>query len=137
MLSVRTQMVFIVGVVCHELVRLQMILCCSSSYSSLPPLLSSALCELHGNTNLEVCNKCGREYLRDYRTRTSQGIFVHFTGECIKLYSCIEGIQYHFCNYCLPQVVTVMTQNVVDVLKTLSLTLEKVFLKVSGTKPLR
>ena len=25
--------------------------------------------ELHGNTNLEGCSKCGKEYLRDFRTR--------------------------------------------------------------------
>lgn len=40
----------------------------------------SALAELHGNTNLEVCKKCGREYLRDFPTRTSRGIFFHETG---------------------------------------------------------
>lgn len=37
--------------------------------------------ELHGNTNLEVCSKCGQEYLRDYRTR-KLGVKVkeHLTG---------------------------------------------------------
>lgn len=27
------------------------------------------LSELHGNTNLEVCEKCKRQYLRDFETR--------------------------------------------------------------------
>ena len=34
------------------------------------------LFELHGNSNLEKCSKCRREYLRDFRTR-SAGVKVH------------------------------------------------------------
>ena len=34
--------------------------------SGLPP---SQLAELHGNTNLETCQKCKRQYLRDFETR--------------------------------------------------------------------
>jgi NAD-dependent SIR2 family protein deacetylase len=30
------------------------------------------LTELHGNTNLEHCMSCGKNYLRDYRTRKSE-----------------------------------------------------------------
>ena len=29
------------------------------------------LSELHGNTNLEVCEECGREYMRDTRVRNA------------------------------------------------------------------
>jgi NAD-dependent SIR2 family protein deacetylase len=28
--------------------------------------------ELHGNTNIEICSKCQREYLRDFRVRNAQ-----------------------------------------------------------------
>ena len=34
--------------------------------SGIPP---SELAELHGNTNLETCQQCGRQYFRDFETR--------------------------------------------------------------------
>lgn len=36
--------------------------------------------ELHGNTNLEYCKKCGKEYLRDFRCRTAAKVHDHETG---------------------------------------------------------
>lgn len=45
--------------------------------SGVPP---SCLAELHGNTNLEVCTKCGAEYMRDFRVRTAQKVHDHKTG---------------------------------------------------------
>ena len=30
------------------------------------------IAELHGNTNLEVCEKCQTGYMRDFRTRCAQ-----------------------------------------------------------------
>jgi len=44
------------------------------------------LYELHGNTNLERCPKCGAEYMRDFRTRNStKGVHHHGTGRtCTK-----------------------------------------------------
>lgn len=36
--------------------------------------------ELHGNTNLEVCQKCKRGYMRDFRTRTAKTCKEHKTG---------------------------------------------------------
>ena len=38
------------------------------------------LAELHGNTNLERCKKCGHEYMRDYGTRNARHVFSHETG---------------------------------------------------------
>ena len=32
-------------------------------------LSRAELAELHGNTNLETCKKCSRQYLRDFDTR--------------------------------------------------------------------
>lgn len=29
------------------------------------------IAELHGNTNLEICEECGREYMRDHRVRNA------------------------------------------------------------------
>eukprot|EP00330_Aristerostoma_sp_ATCC50986_P007006 CAMPEP_0114581122 /NCGR_PEP_ID=MMETSP0125-20121206/5261_1 /TAXON_ID=485358 ORGANISM="Aristerostoma sp., Strain ATCC 50986" /NCGR_SAMPLE_ID=MMETSP0125 /ASSEMBLY_ACC=CAM_ASM_000245 /LENGTH=395 /DNA_ID=CAMNT_0001773075 /DNA_START=86 /DNA_END=1276 /DNA_ORIENTATION=+ len=43
---------------------------------------SRKLAELHGNTNLEVCRSkgCGKQYLRDFRTRTAQKVHDHQTS---------------------------------------------------------
>jgi NAD-dependent SIR2 family protein deacetylase len=38
------------------------------------------LTEMHGNTNLEHCVKCSRNYLRDYRARTAEKFDEHRTG---------------------------------------------------------
>jgi NAD-dependent SIR2 family protein deacetylase len=36
--------------------------------------------EVHGNTNLEICKKCGQNYMRDFRVRTAQKVHEHKTG---------------------------------------------------------
>jgi len=36
--------------------------------------------ELHGNTNLEACHGCGKEYLRDFHTRVARGVHDHETN---------------------------------------------------------
>ena len=38
------------------------------------------LSEVHGNTNLEVCIKCKKEYMRDFRVRNAQRVHEHKTG---------------------------------------------------------
>lgn len=45
--------------------------------SGIPPDIIS---ELHGNTNLEMCTTCGREYLRDFRVRNAEKVHDHKTG---------------------------------------------------------
>jgi len=38
------------------------------------------LAEVHGNTNLEICGQCGKNFLRDYSTRTTCEVHNHKTG---------------------------------------------------------
>ena len=40
----------------------------------------AGLFELHGNSNVERCTKCGMDYLRDYSVRTARGVMLHKTG---------------------------------------------------------
>ena len=50
-------------------------------FSSPPSGLSPAqLSELHGNTNLETCRKCQRQYLRDFETREACHVYDHSTS---------------------------------------------------------
>ena len=60
---------------------------------------SDKLAELHGNTNLEVCiNKfCGKEYLRDYITRSAQDVKDHRTGRYCT--NCGHGLHDNIINF--------------------------------------
>jgi NAD-dependent SIR2 family protein deacetylase len=50
--------------------------------SGLPSIM---LAELHGNSNLETCQKCHTKYLRDFRTRTAVQVHDHATNrKCTK-----------------------------------------------------
>ena len=44
--------------------------------------------EFYGNTNMEVCSACGREYLREYRVRTAKTNTDHRTGRQCDTPSC-------------------------------------------------
>lgn len=41
---------------------------------------SHNISEVHGNTNLEKCTSCGREYMRDFRCREAQKVHDHKTS---------------------------------------------------------
>lgn len=46
------------------------------------------IAELHGNGNLEICSSCGRDYLRDYRTRNQKQFDNHLTGRTCDNHLC-------------------------------------------------
>ena len=46
------------------------------------------IAELHGNTNLEICRKCGKDYMRDFRARTAKPVHEHATGRLCDNASC-------------------------------------------------
>merc|ERR1719436_99592 len=43
-------------------------------------LPASAISELHGNGNVEICEDCGRRYFRDFKAVRQNHTFDHFTG---------------------------------------------------------
>lgn len=44
--------------------------------------------ELHGNTNIEKCTKCGKKYFRDYKVRNNPEVHNHKTGRKCLITSC-------------------------------------------------
>lgn len=44
--------------------------------------------EVHGNTNQEICMKCKKDYMRDFRTRNAQKVKEHKTGRKCDNTSC-------------------------------------------------
>ena len=55
--------------------------------------------ELHGNTNLEVCTKCGREHMRDHRVRNAQRTKDHLTGRNCDTPSCNGALKDTIINF--------------------------------------
>ena len=49
---------------------------------------ASNIAELHGNTNLEICEECSREYMRDHRVRSAQKVKEHRTGRMCESVGC-------------------------------------------------
>jgi NAD-dependent SIR2 family protein deacetylase len=43
-------------------------------------ILPEKIAELHGNTNKEICQKCKKEYMRDFGVRNAQEVYDHNTG---------------------------------------------------------
>ena len=46
------------------------------------------IAELHGNINVEICEVCGREYLRDVRVRVAKSVTEHRTGRMCESERC-------------------------------------------------
>lgn len=55
--------------------------------------------ELHGNTNLEFCIKCKKEYLRDFRVRNSSHVNKHATGRICSVPKCGGELQDTIINF--------------------------------------
>ena len=53
--------------------------------SGVPP---EKIVELHGNHNLEVCTKCGKDYMRDFKVRKPQKAHSHLTGRKCDNHTC-------------------------------------------------
>ena len=60
---------------------------------------SDMIAELHGNTNLEICSKCSREYLRDFRVRNAQEVHDHKTGRKCEDPVCIGDLHDTIINF--------------------------------------
>ena len=59
-------------------------------------ILPERISELHGNGNIEVCEKCGHEYLRDYDIdRVQRGS--HWTGRRCVLPNCRGKLSKYLC----------------------------------------
>ena len=57
------------------------------------------LSELHGNTNLEKCLKCGAKYMRDFRTRTARAVHDHKTGRLCDNLKCQGPLEDSIINF--------------------------------------
>jgi NAD-dependent SIR2 family protein deacetylase len=49
---------------------------------------ATKIAELHGNSTMEVCATCGKQYMRDFRARTSSGSKKHETGRMCSVPTC-------------------------------------------------
>eukprot|EP00928_Gymnodinium_smaydae_P021266 TRINITY_DN18280_c1_g1_i2.p1 TRINITY_DN18280_c1_g1~~TRINITY_DN18280_c1_g1_i2.p1 ORF type:complete len:552 (-),score=66.54 TRINITY_DN18280_c1_g1_i2:61-1716(-) len=63
----------------HSIVRYVISQNCDGLHrrSGLP---ASAISELHGNSNVEICESCGRRFFRDFKAVRQTRTFDHFTG---------------------------------------------------------
>ena len=70
---------------------------------------ASKISELHGNTNLEICEDCGRDYLRDERVRNAKKTKEHRTGRNCELEGCNGHLKDTIINFGEP-----LNSNVLD-----------------------
>uniref|UniRef100_A0A6A7G4B6 Regulatory protein SIR2 homolog 7 n=2 Tax=Hirondellea gigas TaxID=1518452 RepID=A0A6A7G4B6_9CRUS len=64
--------------------------------SGIPP---HSLSELHGNTNLEICVKCEKEYMRDHHTRNAIHYLDHRTGRMCTVKGCQGALKDTIINF--------------------------------------
>ena len=57
------------------------------------------MAELHGNTNVEVCDTCSKEYFRDFRTRNKKVFNDHNTGRFCEEKGCGGSLQDTIVNF--------------------------------------
>lgn len=57
------------------------------------------LADVHGNTNLEICLKCSREHMRDYRVRTANKCHDHKTGRICDTPGCKGALKDTIINF--------------------------------------
>jgi len=90
---------------------------------------SHELSELHGNTNLEQCRKCKRQYMRDFETRcvdiSNLNAFV----------SCDDHKEKHLEYTIIRHLASVMIQTAEENFMTPSSTLEKICQQKNLTRP--
>lgn len=55
--------------------------------------------ELHGNTNLEKCKDCGKQYLRDFKVRNAKKAKAHKTGRLCDDPSCRGALRDSIINF--------------------------------------
>eukprot|EP00003_Mantamonas_plastica_P018373 TRINITY_DN300_c0_g1_i1.p1 TRINITY_DN300_c0_g1~~TRINITY_DN300_c0_g1_i1.p1 ORF type:complete len:424 (-),score=105.17 TRINITY_DN300_c0_g1_i1:110-1360(-) len=60
---------------------------------------TDSLSELHGNTNLEVCDSCGHEYMRDFRVRNAKKVHNHKTGRKCRVDGCNGSLKDTIINF--------------------------------------
>ena len=75
---------------------------------------ASKISELHGNSNLEYCEKCERVYMRDMRCRIETNVRLHRTGRKCRMPGCngfLKDSAINFGEYLHPQIYSKGEQN--------------------------
>eukprot|EP01121_Diplochlamys_sp_Union-15-3_P017964 TRINITY_DN6438_c0_g1_i4.p1 TRINITY_DN6438_c0_g1~~TRINITY_DN6438_c0_g1_i4.p1 ORF type:complete len:351 (-),score=45.54 TRINITY_DN6438_c0_g1_i4:166-1218(-) len=60
---------------------------------------ANKISELHGNSNIEKCEKCRREYVRDFRCRTAKDVHDHKTGRLCESDDCKGNLMDSIINF--------------------------------------
>ena len=69
------------------------------------------IAEVHGNSNIEICEKCLKQYMRDHRVRVANRVHEHKTGRKCEIPGCDGDLKDTIINY---------GENLLDATATLS-----------------